>query len=117
MLRSLLTSDQQGRHWEVTRMDPQASPPRAERGPLEFEYLVGSRVLGWAGAGTLVLGIAFLVAIAVDRGLLGPAERVGLAASVSGLLTGVGGWLYERHGRTQAALAATGTGVCGAYLT
>src|SRR4051794_19164724 len=100
----------------MPQMDQQVSPMPAARETRDLEDLVGRRLLGWAGAGAIVVGLAFLVAIAVDRGLLGPSARVALAAAASGLLIGVGGWLYERHGRTQAALAAVGTGVCGGYL-
>jgi uncharacterized membrane protein len=97
-------------------MDQQVSPPDVPPRGLDLEGVLGRRVLAWSGAGAIALGLAFLVAIAVDRGLLGPSARVSLAAGASGLLVAVGGWLYQRHGRTQAALAAVGTGVCGGYL-
>src|SRR3954452_12287671 len=95
----LLTSGQQA-HREVCRMDQRVSSPPAPPRANDLEGLLGRRVLAWSGAGAIALGLAFLVAIAVDRGLLGPSARVTIAACVSGLLVGVGGWVYERHGRT-----------------
>src|SRR3954451_21463739 len=99
-------------------MEQSVRPPGQGTGPgFDIEDVVARRVLAWAGALAIVVGIAFLVAIAVDRGLIGPGGRVALAGAGSALLFAAGAWLYERKGRTQAALAAVGTGVSGFYLT
>jgi uncharacterized membrane protein len=87
-------------------------PPRAS-----FEELVGGRLLALTGGVAVLLGVAFLVALAVDRGWIGEGARLALAFGGSLALLAAGAWLYEARGRTQAALAAVGTAVAALYLT
>ena len=82
-----------------------------------FEELLGGRVLALAGGAAVLLGVAFFVALAVDRGWLGEVARIALAFVASSVLLGVGVWLHERRGRTQASLAAVGTAIAALYLT
>jgi uncharacterized membrane protein len=70
-----------------------------------------------SGGVAVLVGLAFLVALAVEHGWLDEKARTGLAFLGSGLLLGLGIWLYERRGRTQASLAATGTGIAGLFLS
>ena len=95
-----------------------AAPPRPrERTEIDLEELLGGQLLALVGGLAVVLGLAFLVALAVDRGWLGEVARTVLAFAGSGALLAVGVWLHERRGRTQASLAAVGTSLAGLFLS
>jgi len=82
-----------------------------------FEELLGGRVLAWVGGIAILLGIVFLLGIAIDHGWIDEPMRTLLSflGSTSLLLTGV--WLYERKGRTEAALAAVASALFGLFAT
>jgi uncharacterized membrane protein len=82
-----------------------------------FEELLGGRVLAWVGGIAILLGIVFLLGIAIDHGWIDEPMRtlLGFLGSTSLLLTGV--WLYERKGRTEAALAAVASSLFGLFAT
>jgi uncharacterized membrane protein len=82
-----------------------------------FEELLGGRVLAWVGGIAILLGIVFLLGIAIDHGWIDEPMRtlLGFLGSTSLLLTGV--WLYERKGRTEAALAAVASALFGLFAT
>jgi uncharacterized membrane protein len=82
-----------------------------------FEELFGGRVLAWVGGLATLLGMVFLVGIALEHGWIDEPMRIvlGFLGSTSLLLAGF--WLYERKGRTEAALAAVGSGLAGLYAT
>jgi uncharacterized membrane protein len=65
----------------------------------------------------VLVGLAFLVALAVQRGWLDEKARTLLAFVGSALLLGLGAWLHENRKRTQASLAACGTGLAGLFLS
>ena len=97
-----------------------APPPlfRPDPGPkVDFEKVLGGRVLAWVGGVAILLGIVFLLGIAIDRGWIDETMRfvLGLLGSTSLLLAGV--WLHERKGRTEAALAAVASALSGLYAT
>jgi uncharacterized membrane protein len=92
-------------------------PPRRERQEIDLEELLGGRLLALVGGLAVVLGLAFLVALAVERGWLDEVARTSLAFAGSGALLVLGAWLHERRGRTQASLAAVGTGLAGLFLS
>jgi uncharacterized membrane protein len=94
---------------------PPADPERAPRPGLE-DFL-GGRVLGWAGAVTVLLGIVLLVAVAIGRGWIDEPVRIGLAFAASAGMLSVGAWLYERRGGTQASLLLAGSGLAALFLT
>lgn len=96
---------------------PAAAAPAARREGSDLEDLLGGRVLAWTGGVAVVAGIAFLLAIAVSRGWIGPGARTLLAGTLSLALIGAGAWLYERRGRTDAALATLSAGVAGLFCT
>lgn len=109
-------------HAPVARPAPrpaQPTPPRPASGPPQrgLEEILGGRVLAWVGGVAILLGIVFLLGIAIDRGWIDEPTRtiLGLLGSTSLLLAGV--WLYERKGRTEAALAAVASGLSGLYTT
>ncbi len=93
------------------------SPDAAQRERLDLEELLGGRVLAWTGGVAVLAGIAFLLAIAVSRGWIGPAGRTIVAGTLSLALIGAGAWLYERRRRTDAALAALSAGLGGLFVT
>jgi uncharacterized membrane protein len=92
-------------------------PPPRERPDIDLEELLGGRLLALVGGLAVVLGLAFLVALAVDRGWLDEVARTVLAFAGAGALLTLGVWLHERRGRTQASLAAVGTGLAGLFLS
>jgi uncharacterized membrane protein len=93
---------------------PRSIEPKPKR---DLEELLGGRLLALVGGVAVLVGLAFLVALAVERGWLDEKARTGLAFFGSAALLGVGVWLYERRGRTQASLAACGTGIAGLFLS
>jgi uncharacterized membrane protein len=82
-----------------------------------FEELFGGRVLAWVGGLATLLGLVFLVGIALERGWIDESMRIVLGFLGSTLSLLVGFWLYERKGHTEAALAAVGSGLAGLYAT
>lgn len=98
----------------VSTPAPPASP-RRERPDLE--ELLGGRVLAWTGGVAVLAGIAFLLAIAVSHGWIGPAGRTLVAGTLSLGLIGAGAWLYEHRRRTDAALATLSAGIAGLFIT
>jgi len=93
------------------------SPPTRARPAVSLEDRLGTPVLAALGGGAVFIGIAFFVAVAIGRGWIGEVERMALAAIASLAMLVLGTWLYERRGRTQAALALTGTAIGSLYLT
>lgn len=87
--------------------------------PLEFdlEELLGGRLLAWLGAVAIVLGVGFFFAMAVSRGWIDEPMRVTLAYGGSTLLLATGLYLYERQGRTQAAIAAVAAAIAALYAS
>ncbi|MEA2142640.1 MAG: hypothetical protein QOI64_1070 [Solirubrobacteraceae bacterium] len=94
---------------------PVAPAPRRE--PLDLEELLGGRVLAWTGGVAVLAGIAFLLAIAVSRGWIGPTGRTLVAGTLSVALIAAGAWLYEHRRRTDAALATLSAGIAGLFTT
>jgi uncharacterized membrane protein len=91
-----------------------AEPPRA---PLVLEELLGGRVLGWVGGVAVAIAAVFFVVMAVRNGWVGEAARMELAFAGSAVLVVLGGGLYERRGRTQAALATVAAGLAALYAS
>jgi uncharacterized membrane protein len=87
------------------------------RPSVNLEELLGRRLLALVGGAAFVVGLAFFVALAVERGWIGVTTRVALAFVASGVLVAAGAWLYERKGRLQAPLAMVGCGIAGLYLS
>jgi uncharacterized membrane protein len=102
-----------------SRLAPRVTvgPPNSSSAGRDLEELLGGRLLALVGGLAVLVGLLFLVALALDRGWIDERARIALALLGSGALLGVGAWLHERRGRTQASLAAVGTGIAGLYLT
>jgi Predicted membrane protein (DUF2339) len=101
-------------------MPPARVPPltvAARREPVDLEELLGGRLLALVGGVAVVIGIAFFVALAISHGWIDEAARALLAGGGSLALFAGGAWLYERRGRSQAALAMAATGITCAFLT
>src|SRR3954471_10825729 len=99
------------------RVVPPRKPAPAPRRSFDVEELLGGRVLGWAGGAAIVLGAVFFLVMAVSRGWIDEPTRVVLAFLGSTLLVAAGLFLYERHGKTQAALAAVASGIAALYAS
>lgn len=101
----------------ATPARPTPLPPDPWRPQRGIEELLGGRVLAWVGGVAILLGIVFLLGIAIDRGWIDEPMRtvLGFLGSTSLLLAGV--WLYERKGRSEAALAAVASALSGLYAT
>ena len=98
--------------------EPVAAPPaRAPREPLNLEELFGGRVLAWIGGVAVVIGVVFFLVMAVSRGWIDQPTRVALAFAGSTALLAAALWLYERAGRTQAALAAAAAALASLYAS
>jgi uncharacterized membrane protein len=98
------------------RTVPPAAGVSRDEPVLDLEELLGGRLLALAGGVAVLVGLAFLVALAVDRGWIGEWTRVSLAFAGSAALLGFGVWLFERRGKSQAALAMVGTAIGGLFL-
>jgi uncharacterized membrane protein len=101
----------------ATSTRPESLRPDPGSSQRDLEELLGGRVLAWVGGIAILLGIVFLCGIAIDRGWIDEPMRLalGLLGSTSLLLAGL--WLYERKGRTEAALAAVASALSGLYAT
>jgi uncharacterized membrane protein len=93
------------------------APARAPRPSRDLEEILGGRVLGWVGGIAVTIAAIFFVVMAVRNGWLGEAARMELAFAASTALVGFGIWLYERRGRTQAALATVAAGIASLYAS
>jgi uncharacterized membrane protein len=91
-----------------------APPPRA---PLDLEELLGGRVLAWVGGIAVLLAVVFFLVMAVHNGWIDEPTRAVLAFFGSTALLVAGVWLYERKGRTQAALATVGAALAALYAS
>lgn len=99
-------------------VDKQQELKRQQKAELKrFEELFGGRVLAWVGGLATLLGMVFLVGIAIERGWIDESMRLALGFLGSTSLLLAGFWLYERRGHTEAALAAVGSGLAGLYAT
>jgi uncharacterized membrane protein len=105
---------------------PAAPPPPEPREPhfwerelpkVELADLLGARGLAWAGGIVTLLGVVFFFVLAVNRGWVGPVERVALGALASMLVFGAGLFVRHRYGQLHSAVAAVGAGIAGAYAT
>jgi uncharacterized membrane protein len=94
-------------------------PPREpfRRPSLDLEELLGGRVLAWAGAVAVFIGAVLFVATALRRGWIDEPTRIVLAYLGSTVLLGLGLYLYERKGRSQASLALVAAAIGALYAS
>src|SRR5215210_3070203 len=84
---------------------------------IAFEDLLGGRLLAWLGGTAIVLAAVFFLVMAFSRGWIDEPTRVVLAFLGSTMLLGAGLYLYERQGKTQAALAAVASAIAALYAS
>lgn len=75
-----------------------------------------SRVLAWVGSAVTLLGVVFLLVLAVQRGWLGPQLRAGGGAALGLLLVASGWWSHRRPGGRAGGYALAATGFAVLYL-
>lgn len=92
-------------------------PPQPVRRTRDIEELLGGRLLALVGGVAVLVGLVFLVILAIDQGWIDERLRVALAFLGSGGLVLAGAWLHERRGQTQAARATAAVGVAGLFLS
>jgi uncharacterized membrane protein len=97
------------------QQSPQEPPP--VRSTIDFEELFGGRVLAWAGGLAILLGAVLFLGMAISRDWIDEVARTMIAMLGSLALLGVGVWLHEGKGRTEAARAAAASGIFGLYAT
>jgi uncharacterized membrane protein len=97
---------------EPSFWDREVTLPRIE--PAD---LLGARALAWAGGVVTLLGVVFFFVLAVNRGWVGPAERVLLGALASSIVFAAGVVMRHRYGQLYAAVSAVGAGIAGGYAT
>ena len=84
---------------------------------IEPADLLGARGLAWAGGVVTLLGVVFFFVLAVNRGWIGPAERVLLGTLASSLVFAGGLVMRHRYGQLYSAVSAVGAGIAGGYAT
>ncbi|WP_336671241.1 DUF2339 domain-containing protein [Tsukamurella sp. USMM236] len=91
---------------------PAPAPARPVRPPV----FTVARVLAGAGVLVTLIGVALLLVLAAQAGLLGPAVRVGLGTALAAGLLGAALWLHRRPGGRIGSIALAATGVAATYL-
>ena len=89
--------------------------PSADFSNWNWEWLLGGNWLARIGTVALILGVAFLISLAIDRGWLGEIERVALG-SAGGLAFLVAGEYWRRRYAVWAQ-TVTGGGLAILYLS
>ncbi|MGY4651485.1 DUF2339 domain-containing protein [Mycobacterium sp. URHB0021] len=85
--------------------------PRPERS----EGWIG-KVLAVAGVAVTLIGVALLLVLAAQAGILRPEIRVGAGALLAAGLVAAAAWLHARHGGRVGAIALAATGIAAAYI-
>ncbi|MBX3118788.1 MAG: DUF2339 domain-containing protein [Fimbriimonadaceae bacterium] len=81
----------------------------------DAELALGSKVLPWAGAGLVVLGISYLTGLAIQRGFFTPAMQFWGAILLCISFLGIGYWRDRKEESIGQLLL--GVGSAGMYLT
>ncbi|MET4077832.1 DUF2339 domain-containing protein [Janibacter sp. UYMM211] len=97
------------------------APPASPFAPAPLEPWwqrdgVVARLLAVVGAGITLIGVAFLLAIAIQAGIFGPLARVLSGAVLSAALLGSAAVVRRRQESPVGALGLAATGVAAAYL-
>jgi uncharacterized membrane protein len=84
------------------------------RKSIDAEYQIGAKVLPYTGGAVVIIGLAYLVSLAVGRGLITPAMLWWGVNLISLLFIGGGQW--KREEKEQFGQILTAVGSCGLYL-
>ncbi|MET9328151.1 hypothetical protein [Tsukamurella sp. NPDC003166] len=93
-------------------LGPLPAPAR----PVRTSVFTVARVLAGAGVLVTLIGVALLLALAAQAGLLGPAVRVGLGTALAAGLIGSALRVHARPGGRVGATALAATGIAAAHL-
>ncbi|GAA2339082.1 DUF2339 domain-containing protein [Saccharopolyspora halophila] len=75
------------------------------------------RVLAWGGGGITLLGVVFLLVLAVQQDWIGPVARVGGGAALAALLIAAGWWVHHKAAEQRiAGIALASTGFAALFL-
>jgi hypothetical protein len=100
----------------TTVPDPPTPPPPASPRPTpDMEYQFGAQWLPRIGAGLMVLGIAFLIALGVKSGWITPPMLFGGAVALCSAFIAIG--LRLRDEREDFGQVLSGIGSCGMFAT
>ncbi len=94
---------------------PQSVSPPLVQHPRRDEGWIG-KLLAIAGVAVTLIGVALLLVLAAQAGVLRPEFRVGAGAVLAGALVGAAWWMYRRPGGRVGAIALAATGVAAAYI-
>jgi uncharacterized membrane protein len=83
--------------------------------PQRSEGWIG-KLLAVAGVAVTLIGVALLLVLAAQAGILRPEFRVAGGAMLAIALVSAGSWLYARPGGRVGAIALAATGVAAAYI-
>jgi uncharacterized membrane protein len=89
-------------------------PPVVARPPRDQGWI--GKLLAVAGVAVTLIGVALLVVLAAQAGILRPEIRVAGGAALAAALVGVGAWLYRRPDGRVGAIALAATGIAAAYI-
>jgi len=95
---------------------PQAVPAAPERKPIQWEELIGLKLLAWAGIIVVLVGVAFFIKYGYDQGWFGkhPWVRVAIPLAIGLVLLGIGEFLSHKVYRVLARVC-TGGGLAALY--
>lgn len=105
-------------HYPLTNPYPAAAPtPPPARTPVppRSQGWIG-KLLAVAGVAVTLIGVALLLVLAAQAGLLRPEFRVGAGAVLAAALVGAGWWLNTRPGGRVGAVSLAATGIAAAYI-
>ncbi|AFZ73376.1 DUF2339 domain-containing protein [Natronobacterium gregoryi] len=101
----------------TSTIDDAELPDKTPADSRDWEFAVGVRWLGLAGAAALVIGVAFFVQLAIEIGLLGPLGRVAVGTLGGLALFGAGRYAATRQEYVRWGRIAAGAGMAVAYLS
>lgn len=114
---------QQGQPWwptppapgPVGQLPEPTTQPVARRAPSTDSSWIG-KLLAVAGVAVTLIGVALLLVLAAQAGLLRPEVRVIGGAALAASLVGVAIWWHGRPGGRTGAIAIAATGMATGYL-
>lgn len=96
---------------------PSTATPATEKDAGSWADRSGFKVLGWAGGGVTIIGIVWLLVVAVQEGLIDPTVRVIIGAALGVALVLIGLVTHGSPRRAPLAVTLVCTGLAVAYLS